>query len=1109
MSKQVKDIERSVLKDSDEQHNPQNETKALPLPNPVYFGNENIRTFFLNMSATLNSSQVNKLPVEQQKCGNSNDFEDQTPLHVACQSGHLSEVKSLIEKKHCNPVSKNSYGHTPMHTASLYGHLDIAKYLAEDQHCDPACKDNSFGWTPMHLASLNGHLDIAKYLVEKQQCDPTCQGKIFGRTPMHLACQCGHLDMAKYLAEDQHCDPACKDDTFGWTPMHLASQNGHLDIAKYLVEKQQCDPACKGKIFGQTPMRLACINGHLEVAEYLIEELHCDPACKNKNDGWTPMHAACCGGHLHVAKYLVEKQHCDLTCTYDGKLPLHTACEHGRLYMAKYLIEERQCNPDIRTVFGSSPLYVACKHHHLNLIIYLVNKCNCTLGRVNSLILLSDSYVKDHTDIVLFLLSSGALKSAKYVHFLFKPAFKVLVVGNSSSGKSTLIKALQSHLQNEPYWFTKRYKQFMESKVTEVESHTAGIIPIPIQTPSHGQIIMYDFAGQAEYYSSHAALCENVMIDSGSLILVVFDLSKSKKECIQELKYWKSFIDNQSKNSSINVIASHADIVKSQGQDPVLKAQQVIQVSFGEQSCYVIVIDCRLEASDGLEAVSASITGHSDKYHQNLQQTDPKVHFCRYLIQKVVHDKLACRLDDIMSLVSAEENLILKSSDLLPENIEELSRHVTTLSESGELLYLKYNQDVGRSWVILKKDVLLEEVNGTMFAPANFRQHHDISNSTGVVPLSNIRRLFSNHDPRMLVGFMTHLEFCHEIAKSEAGLISRQESHSSITVKQETSSVSHELTTSDSENFYFFPALVSTEIPDDSKRFFTRSRYKCGWCLQQVSAHTFLTSRFLHTLLLRLTFAHALKCDKEHQNIVIQRECNVWKSGIHWLSDDGVEVIVEVVEQCTAVVMVVGCLEGREMECCQYRSRLIQTILQTKEQFSGAVEMNEAFIDPNELSTYPLRNTNSLIMFSFNRLAKALAARKNIITTKHGTKQEMIDINTLLHFEPFACLTPELISELLDEAKSDLEISDDFLYRCARYFHSKINQLKRVLIPLELLGASHDQYSKDPSHNCFQVFRTWKNKTKTPTYGRLREALDKYSIFRGRNMLYNLCKLLD
>ena len=53
-------------------------------------------------------------------------------------------------------------------------------------------------------------------------------------------------------------------------------------------------------------------------------------------------------------------------------------------------------------------------------------------------------------------------------------------------------------------------------------------------------------------------------------------------------------------------------------------------------------MDCRLETSKGLEDVSASITGHSGKHHQNQQDIaiDPKVHFCRYLIQKVVHDKL-------------------------------------------------------------------------------------------------------------------------------------------------------------------------------------------------------------------------------------------------------------------------------------------------------------------------------------------------------------------------------------------------------------------------------------------------------------------------------------
>ena len=42
---------------------------------------------------------------------------------------------------------------------------------------------------------------------------------------------------------------------------------------------------------------------------------------------------------------------------------------------------------------------------------------------------------------------------------------------------------------------------------------------------------------------------------------------------------------------------------------------------------------------------------------------------------------------------------------------------------------------------------------------------------------------------------------------------------------------------------------------------------------------------------------------------------------------DGVETVVEVVEQNTAVVVVMGCLEGCELACAKLRSKLIGLIL--------------------------------------------------------------------------------------------------------------------------------------------------------------------------------------
>ena len=59
-----------------------------------------------------------------------------------------------------------------------------------------------------------------------------------------------------------------------------------------------------------------------------------------------------------------------------------------------------------------------------------------------------------------------------------------------------------------------------------------------------------------------------------------------------------------------------------------------------------------------------------------------------------------------------------------------------------------------------------------------------------------------------------------------------------------------------------------------------------------------------------MAFTITLQCEQESDSIVIQRECNIWKSGIHRLNKDGVEVVVEVVEYSTAVVMVIGCTES-------------------------------------------------------------------------------------------------------------------------------------------------------------------------------------------------------
>ena len=98
----------------------------------------------------------------------------------------------------------------------------------------------------------------------------------------------------------------------------------------------------------------------------------------------------------------------------------------------------------------------------------------------------------------------------------------------------------------------------------------------------------YDFAGDPEYYSSHASVLESLVSPGCNLFFTVVDLSEEKEVITQKLGYWLSFISFHSKSSSaeseVAVIGSHVD-VESCGQDPTDKMHhlEMIAIKFCKQ----------------------------------------------------------------------------------------------------------------------------------------------------------------------------------------------------------------------------------------------------------------------------------------------------------------------------------------------------------------------------------------------------------------------------------------------------------------------------------------------------------------------------------------------
>ena len=63
----------------------------------------------------------------------------------------------------------------------------------------------------------------------------------------------------------------------------------------------------------------------------------------------------------------------------------------------------------------------------------------------------------------------------------------------------------------------------LPSRIIGIECHTAGIIPLHVDSKvkNVGNMVIYDFAGQQEYYSSHAAVLECVIKNSTAIFVCI------------------------------------------------------------------------------------------------------------------------------------------------------------------------------------------------------------------------------------------------------------------------------------------------------------------------------------------------------------------------------------------------------------------------------------------------------------------------------------------------------------------------------------------------------------------------------------------------------------
>ena len=1062
------------------------------------------------------------------KCNpNIQDASGNAPLHIAVTKktiakGNIEVVQSIIDHEQCDPNILNNKQATPLHLAlylndkilagSIQFHLavgisELCKVIVANEQCNPNIQDAS-GNTPLHIAAALENVDLIHHILVYHNCNLNLQNNE-EQTPLHIAAEAGNEDLCKLLLANE-ADPNIQA-TIGNTALHIATYEGHHRVVQLFSTVKQCNINIQD-VNGNTPLHIAAAKDRKECCLMLLKNEQCDLNVMNAA-GSTALHTACSQAGSDVVKVLITDRNLNLTDD-DGNTPLHLAvgkgngeaCElllhneecdtsiqnrhlHTSLHTAilksqasivKLILQHKTCEPTMPDSDGNTPLHLACMcaendSSMIEIAEILLSNVNVNPECVNNA---GQTPVELTTNYQLIQgishFTECRLKQSVQTYI------KVFVVGNAETGKSTLIKAICKEAG--------KWRKFLPSplkKVRNVPLHTAGIIPTTFKSKTFGNTILYDLAGQHEYYSSHAAVIENTILTSPPAFVVVLNLSEQEEQISEQLRYWWSFIDNHAARAAapphVILVGSHADKVKSKGGSVdekmsfLLKTLLKLPSTFGFAGH--VALDCRNIVSKGMHQLCTNLD-QSCTTLRKAADIDLRCHALYAFLLQNFHESTACSISDIAADIK-------KADALLPQNPEGLVRLISSLSDRG-LVFLVERENSATSLVILQKQALFSEINGLIFAPEYFEQYEQISGKTGIVPLSRIRQKFPNYQPEMIIEFLTHLEFCFKVDDPETLQRIKDEA-----VDQEQHSMDM------SEDYYFFPALVSIENPLKVWQQDSSMHYQCGYYYKCIGQNQYLTTRFLHVLILRLAFFFALAVDSHPtwNTPVICRRCSIWKHGIGWLHRDGIEAVVEVGLQCQWITIMMRCQRGVEVKCAQLRSAIIKKVLQTKDELCPAVKMSEAMMHPSCIS-YPFKATKCIVLYSIKEIANAIVNCEKNVLDQHGGC--LLPLNELLFFEPYVGVGGELLRELFCEDNSEKRMDEHFLVRLANQIHPRMELYETAINPYSETYQDEVERESTPARKCRVLLQCLYRRINS-TYENFHKELDKFSIFCGRD----------
>ena len=674
---------------------------------------------------------------------------------------------------------------------------------------------------------------------------------------------------------------------------------------------------------------------------------------------------------------------------------------------------------------GDTLLHHSCHENHVKAIEYLLSIAIVNPVPVNfdgklPLDTIRFSDATDHLEVF----DSFAAYPNSHVDYMVTPYQKVFMCGDRSAGKSTLTQVILYGPSEDP-----------TAVVENVIPQTAGMNCHFKHHPEQSFII-YDMAGHSEYYSSHAAVLENLLRSPALFILVskmysCVDCDTSAMK--NSLYYWLDFIVNISSHlsspSHVIVIGSHYDEVSEEDTEQIRVLVDSIASDVLSNEMYkgFVPVVCNRPGGKGVRTFLKKLMASNEVLLDPSRKMSYHCHALNVYL-KTLKGVVAISLDDLSSRISSLDKLCLTS------DVSALKRQLTTLCDKGLLLFLSNDQSTTSSWIILDQTIILKEVNGVLFNQSIDRVRKSPVSDTGLLSVASLSVLFPQYNTDMLIGFLETLEFCYKI--------------DSDTLKNTNVS----LDTSENKKFLFFPSLVTIDRPQSIKPSADKS---IGWCLWCTNPHQFLTMRYLQVLLFQLPIKYCLPRlqspgkfmrDQTHHQERTEYHCQVWNNGIHW-KRNSMESLVEVTEHNSCVKIIIsGPDEVSRLKQC---SSLIRDVTSIKDRLCSC-KVNEYIILPADVPHALAKNISQLVVFDVRAITSAMLFREKV----NGLNGEVELQNIISESEPYAHIAPLVIRELFNETKADCPVTANAL--C--HLNESCSEVMSTYLPL---GSSTHQSVKE------------------------------------------------